>query len=249
MSIRVGGFMGTDPRKRQKKLEKRAAKRKEKKHVLARSQIKSLTDWMSADSKYPVLHCWIPDNLKESGIGWVVLSRELPNGQVAVAAFLVDSYCLGVKNIIAQVLSRSDYDIEYLRKSREMPSRPASPAEARKLVEQAVAYAHSLGFSPHEDYAKVMRFFGDINSADSDAEFEFGKDGKPFFFAGPRDNPARCKQIIATLTETCGPGNFHFMMPMEGDDLEAARRVGNVRILGPDGEEYYDAEDELEEAE
>src|SRR5438128_2471397 len=116
--------MGTDPRKRQKKLEKRAAKRKEKKHHLVRAQSRGLAEQMTADSKYPVLHCWIPDNLNKNGIGWVMLSRELPNGQVAVATFLVDSYCLGVKNVVAEVVGRSAYDSKYVRKmTRDMPSR------------------------------------------------------------------------------------------------------------------------------
>src|SRR4029077_20110405 len=88
------------------------------------------------------------------------------------------------------------------------------PACARKLVEGAVAYAHELGFAPHPDYQTAKVIFGDIDSSQCEEEFEYGKDGKPFFFAGPNDSPARCRQILDTLARTRGQGNFHFTMPV-----------------------------------
>src|SRR5437016_2230285 len=79
--------MAADPKKRQKKLERRAAKRKEKKQTLVRAESGGLPERLSAATRYPVLHCWISDTVKDEGLGWVLLSREFPNGQVAVASF------------------------------------------------------------------------------------------------------------------------------------------------------------------
>ncbi|HCJ33979.1 MAG TPA: helix-turn-helix domain containing protein, partial [Ktedonobacter sp.] len=39
-------------------------------------------------------------------------------------------------------------------------------------------------------------------------QLTFGKDGKPFFVAGPRDNAAR---IVKQLEKTAGPGNFDYV--------------------------------------
>jgi len=47
-NIHKEGPMGTDQRKRQKKLERRTAKRKEKKHSLVREQNAGLSDRLSA---------------------------------------------------------------------------------------------------------------------------------------------------------------------------------------------------------
>jgi hypothetical protein len=220
--------MGNDPRKRQKKLERRAAKRKEKRHVRVREQSGGLAARLSAAAAYPVLHSWIGDDIQENGIGWVVLSRAMPNGSVAVASFLVDGYCLGVKDALAEILPRSEYDSKYLVKMmKDMPSRSVEPAEARKLLEHAVAYARKIGLSPHPDYARAMILFGDVDAADSDAHFQFGKDGKPFFVNGTNDTPQRCQQILAILNKTCGEGQFDFLIgapgshmtvPAEGDD-------------------------------
>src|SRR5438270_14084869 len=91
----VEGPMASDAKKRQKKLERRAAHRKEKKHQLVRQKNVGLADKLTAATKYPVLHCWISDSLETEGIGQVGLSRQLPNGSVAFASFLVDRYCLG----------------------------------------------------------------------------------------------------------------------------------------------------------
>src|SRR5262245_16617550 len=108
--------MPTDPRKRQKKLEKRSARRKEKKHYTDHEQNLGLAALLAAAAGLPVLHCWITDSLKDQGIGWVVLSRAFPDGRVAVANFLVDRYCLGVKDAHAEVLDRFSYDSKYTRK-------------------------------------------------------------------------------------------------------------------------------------
>jgi hypothetical protein len=59
-----------------------------------------------------------------------------------------------------------------------------------------------------------MILFGDIDAADSDVHFQFGKDGKPCFISGPNDSPERCKQIVAILSKTCGAGRFDYLVTM-----------------------------------
>jgi hypothetical protein len=231
--------MGSDPRKRQKKQERQAAKRKEKRHRLVRGQSTGLAERMTAATLFPILHCWMGRSFETQGVGWVLLSRQVPSGRVAVATFLVDRYCLGVKAVWAEVLDRPSYDEKYARKMRaDMPGRNAAPAEARKFIEGAVAYANSLGLRPHPDYAKVMHLFGDVNPADSDATFEFGQDGMPFFIAGPRDSPARCMQVLAALNESCGPGGFHYLVPVGPEGIGG----GPISLRGPGGAEDFEDE-------
>jgi hypothetical protein len=206
--------MATDPRKRQRKLERRAGKRKEKKHVIAREQSAGLAKRLTEAVRHPVLHCWVTEVLWTEGIGQVLLSRLLPNGTVAVAAFLVDRFCLGVKDAFGLILGRSTYEERFVRESRSrFPVHDVSPAEARKLLEDAVAYARGLGIAPHPDYETAMVLFGDVDASECQKEFEFGKDGKPFFVAGPRDTPERSRQIVSILTHSCGPGGFEYIIP------------------------------------
>jgi hypothetical protein len=208
--------MTSDPKKRQKKLEKKKARRKEKHHELAREKSLGMVARLQQAMTAPVLHCWVSGPLFDQGMGQVILSRLLPDGTVAVAVFLVDMYCLGIKNAFGRIMSRYEYDAKMRSPRTLAESESLEPAAARKLVEGAVAYAHDIGFAPHPDYQKARILFGDINPNESAEEFEYGFQGKPHFIAGPHDNPARCKSILTTLERTCGQGNFHFTMPIPG---------------------------------
>jgi hypothetical protein len=207
--------MAVDPRKRQKQLQRRAAKRKSKQQLATRARDAGIAERLTLASRYPVLDCWLTSSLWTQGMGSVVLSRQLPNGFVAYVIFLVDRFCLGVKDVILTVASRLDYDSRMRRHARSVGKREViSPAKARKLVEDAVAYAHSLGLAPHADYAAATRIFGDIDPAECTETFEFGKDGKPFFIAGPRDTPERCRRIVDALEQACGTGGYDYLMPI-----------------------------------
>src|SRR5690242_20277717 len=132
--------MPTDPRKRQKKQERKAAKRKSKHQELARAQHTGLAERLTAAAKYPVLHSWVTDDLWTQGMGYVCLSRTLPNGSVAFALFLIDRYCLGVKNVLADVAGRFTYDSKMRQTLSRFTAEDVSPACARKIVEGAAEY-------------------------------------------------------------------------------------------------------------
>ena len=145
-----------------------------------------------------------------------------------------------MKNTHAEILSRVDYEAKYVRKlSGDMAAHDASPAEARKLLEEAVAYAHGIGLAPYPDYPKIMVLFGDIKASDSNAKFQFGKDGKPFYLSGPNETLERSRQIVAILTNTCSVSSgFHYTSSIIAppdefafpDDEDLIGRRGRRRI-------------------
>jgi hypothetical protein len=207
--------MPIDPRKRQKKQQRHAAKRKAKQHQLSKQKSAGLAERLAAAAGYPVLHSGISESVWDQGIGQVFLSRLLPSGQVAFAVFLVDVYCLGVKDAMSSVISRSTYDSKFGARMRPGHGvTQASPACVRKLVEGAAEYARGLGLHPHPDYFRARPLFGTIEATECAEEFPFGKDGKPFFVAGPYDTPDRCRQILNALVQSCGVDGFHFMLPL-----------------------------------
>jgi hypothetical protein len=207
--------MALDPRKRQKQQERRAAKRQAKHRSLVKETNVSLSQRMTDAAQYPIVHSLATTDLWTEGMGWVCLSRQLPHGLVGFGVFLVDRYCLGVKNAMADVTSRAKYDNLIVHKMRsQFTSKELEPACTRKLVESAVEYARALGFPPHADYHKAKLIFGDIDASQCTEEFEFGKDGKPLFIAGPNDGPERCRQIMKTLTQSRGQGGFDYLIPV-----------------------------------
>jgi len=90
--------MALDARRRQQKAEKRRAKEKAKRKELARRKSDDVGQRLARVATAPILHCFTTQSLWDDGIAQVLVSRELDNGLVAFAAFLVDRYCLGVKD-------------------------------------------------------------------------------------------------------------------------------------------------------
>jgi hypothetical protein len=69
-------------------------------------------------------------------------------------------------------------------------------------------YAAEFGLQPHRDFEKAKAHLGEPRG--EYPAIEFGRDGKPFFMAGPYDNvPA----IVARLRTTAGEGNFGSIAP------------------------------------
>jgi hypothetical protein len=225
-------LMARDARKQQQKQERRAAKRKAKSRELARVNSAGLAERLAAADKYPVIDCWMAADVWTQGIGYVALSRELPGGNVGFSWFLVDRFCLGVKDVIVEIAGRSRYDEQRRKVQSRFRTEPMDPAAARKFVEGAVTYAEKLGLPPHADYQKAKHIFGSIDASACTETFEYGKDGKPYFFAGPYDTPERCRRILAALERHCGPGGYHFTMPATGlDVLPTGARERDVHLI------------------
>lgn len=212
--------MALDARRRQKKAERRNAKQKARRREMARRNPTDIAARLERAAAAPILHCLTTESLWTQGIAQVLISRQLSSGQVAFAVFLIDRYCLGVKNALCDFGARSQYfEKIYEGVARSSPVVSLTPPDARKLVEEAVAYARDLGFAPHPDYAKAKAIFGDIDAAQSERKFEFGKDGKPFFISGPHDSPGRCQSIVGILNQRLGAGGFDYVVGVRETEL------------------------------
>jgi hypothetical protein len=163
----------------------------------------------------PVRECLVPESLFELGIGNIIFSRTLPSGETATAIFLLDVFCLGVKDAFFEILSPGEYEMTISRIKDRAPLRPALPSCARKLIEGAVRYAEVFGLRPHQDYRAAKGIFGDADPTTCSQDFEYGREGKPFYVSGPNDTPAKSRQILAMLERVCGPDGFHFLMASE----------------------------------
>ncbi|MBF0553264.1 MAG: hypothetical protein HQK96_01760 [Nitrospirae bacterium] len=216
--------MGLSEKKRQKKLAKRASKRKEKlsakKVSEALGEVMGKINQVMLASTSPLHECLAPENLFEIGIGNVVISRKISADRIGISIFLVDVFCLGVKEALFTISPKIKYDESIENLKLEQGAKYIDPACAVKLIDGAVAYAEDLGFTPHRDYAVAMKIFCDINPQDCQHNFEFGKDGTPLFFAGPNDTPAKCKRIIETLEKRCGTNGYNYISMPDNDNID-----------------------------
>ena len=121
----------------QKKRTKKNTKRNDKRTTGARlgALLSFSRDWAAA-SRAPVVDVLAPCNLFELGIGHVWFSRRLPDGRYAMAGFLVDTFCLGVKNALYKIMETREYQgaLERIFSATQEGHEQQHPAYARKLV-------------------------------------------------------------------------------------------------------------------
>jgi len=192
--------------RRQKALARQKAKRK---------QARGAGSGLLPASAVEIYHCKIPTRLVELGIGNVVISRRYPSGQIGLAIFLLDVYCLGVKDVFYQLVDPSKYIRIMEGLERDGPLEDIDPACARKLIEGAIEYAQRFQLRPHPAYRAAQKILDGVDAAACLRSFEYGRDGKPFYVAGPNDSPAKSRQVLSLLEQQCGPEGFHYIIGSE----------------------------------
>src|SRR6266545_2858746 len=142
------------------------------------------------------------------GLVSVLVTRQERYGRVRLCGWLVDVYCLGVKDVVGPRVMDERRAAEFTRSYFAAYQAPplAAPVElAQHLVLGAVAYARSLGFEPAPGFEATA---GQLGPWAGPSAIGFGRHGKPFFVQGPHDNAAA---ILTTLERSVGRDNFHFV--------------------------------------
>jgi len=161
---------------------------------------------------YPVEACYLNADWKEQGLARIVVTRSQENGKIMVGAFLVDTFCLGVKNAFCnEGLGRRQIENQLLRGyyQNEEPTR-VGINYVKEIIYGAVDYARGLGFDPHPDFELSRHVLGS-EEIDRTRNLKFGgPEGKPLYVAGPDDDAAT---ILQKLRKRLGKDGFHFIAP------------------------------------
>jgi hypothetical protein len=176
--------------------------------VAAKRKVEGVTSGLGGQvrqaARLPIMECRVSDGLFECGMGVVTLIRGASRAYQHIAFFMVDSFCLGVKNTFFRSLER--HEAEHILEGMES-SDPASfiaPAEARKLLHDIVAWAGNNGFQPHIDYACMELLFGDVVPAETDYTSRLGYDGEVLYVPGPTETPAQVQRRMRTVRSRVG---------------------------------------------
>ncbi|MBA2578198.1 MAG: helix-turn-helix domain-containing protein [Euzebyaceae bacterium] len=148
-----------------------------------------------------------------SGLVSVMVARERrrDRGTVSVCGYLVDTYCLGVKDALGpRTMGSAELRRFAARFFGAFGGEPldAPIEQARELVWGGVEYARGLGFDPHRNFWPAAEHLGPL---DAPAAIRFGRYGKPFYVSGPFDDADRIRQ---TLEERLGRDDFGFVVPV-----------------------------------
>ncbi|MBR6284227.1 MAG: hypothetical protein IKR25_08050 [Muribaculaceae bacterium] len=124
--------------------------------------------------------CYISSDLVECGEGMVIVSRLHNGGRVSLAAYLVDSYCLGVKNTYFNLrLEPYEFEDHIHNINADLELREITYEEAHNWVWGSVAWAEKAGIKPHKDFA-ITKMMLDQADACATMDLEFGRNGEHF---------------------------------------------------------------------
>lgn len=157
----------------------------------------------------PIHECWINADWKTHGEANIVVSRVHANGNYTYGVYLVDLYCLGIKdaffnfNVDIDIYNKLLDRMEYEKKNKV-------PYElVHNIIYAAKEYADELGFKPHKEFTSVAQFILEEDTEDIELiDIECGYNGKPLYIDAGHESPAQVKQIINQLNQSVGKGNF-----------------------------------------
>ena len=183
---------------------KRAAKANRRKAAVAeKRKLELVNDSLPAKvlraAQAPIQHCLLCGELFESGMATLILARGATSNNLTVAGFLIDAWCLGIKDTFFHTSGAASFEDLLVKLEAAGPVTSVDPAYARKLLREAAAWAASLGFAPHRDFAVLEKFFGDANADACDATFRFGRNGEPTYISGPSESPAQVARRVRMI--------------------------------------------------
>lgn len=138
-------------------------------------------------SEHPEWHDLAGEPDEFPGIVCVLVAREHRSQGAAVAGYLLDPGCLGVKNALGPVTLR-EHEIAAFASHYFSTSGGCTPIPlelAQHLVFGAEAYAASLGFAAHADFGASRHLLGRWQGPSC---IQFGHQGKPHYMPGPHDD-------------------------------------------------------------
>ena len=194
---------------------KRARKAQRRKQVVAQKRRAdtleaSLPARLLRAAQAPIQHCFLTESVFDIGMGTLILARGVTPHHIALSSFLIDVFCLGIKDVMFESVEREVFEMYMDASGAGSPMVSVDPGYARKLLRDLAAWSQSIGFAPHRDFAAVERMFGDVSVDTSDAVFRFGRDGKPCYIPGPNDTTQLIQRRIEQLQKYLGDDGFGF---------------------------------------
>jgi len=187
---------------------------------IARGELPPLKECLINDHAAQQLLDPSPKASIEDGVGGLaqVFVTRQEGMRYIVASYLVDYWCLGVKDATGPRQMNQTQYAAMVAKSYghfNQPRRTISLPQAQAIVLGAVDYAAQLGLTPHPDFEAARSHLGEPEQPLP--PLSFGRDGKPYYISGPYDDP---QHVIACLTKSVGEGNFDYLVAVEPPMLD-----------------------------
>ncbi len=153
--------------------------------------------------KLPIYRCAITSDWEEIGKASIYIARQHTSGNITVAIFLIDFYCLGIKDTFYK-FNMPLHEFEELYDFNPFPLTEISANTAYNMIYEALDWAAEAGFAPHKDFALVKHLIDDEDEIEYE-DIPVGDNGIHTLILDENENGSK---EIATMKKTLGEGNF-----------------------------------------
>ena len=191
------------------------AKKKSKKNNQAQQPLSPERFLREKARGLEISKCFVSNDITICGEGHVVVSRLQKSGKISAAFYLVDIYCLGVKDSFYR-LRLDEYEFEEMI-DRMVPYNieECSYEVAHNWIYGAIAFAEEAGIKPDKSFNLTQYMLEEDTDEVPLIEYEFGRNGKHFLIA---KNKLEASRYLPTMKAHLGD-NFDVSIG-EFDDIE-----------------------------
>jgi len=165
----------------------------------------------------PIGKCYITKGYEKSGYGNIIVSREHTGGRISFAIYMVDFWCLGVKDSFYKLRVEA---YEFLQTVYDMTERLMGIQEisyegAHNLIYGAVAFAEEAGIAPCKEFALGQYFLEEDTEDIPLIEYEFGKEGKHWLVA---KDQLELSTYLPTLQKNLSEDQYHYTVGVDDEE-------------------------------
>jgi hypothetical protein len=204
--------MADRARRKEKQRLKRQQKQRDRRRAASASPFQRLAA-TAADSG--TMRCFINAEFAAHGMASIYVLRDAPGGGHAMAAFLVDLWCCGLKEVWGHLdIPRREFEDLIKRANDRMPQQPCNIDLVRRLVAGGIRFARQNGFRLPPRYERWLALIGGVGDPATADLQGFGKDGK-LRYIGPIDDLAR-RLIHCSADDFLDRPDVEWIMPVGG---------------------------------
>lgn len=156
----------------------------------------------------PIGKCYITPDWENQGLAQVIVSRIRPNGNIAGVMFLVDTLCLGVKDVNINVNMEPDAFEDFIQGlQKDLGLEEISYNEAHNIIYGAISFAEEGGINPTKEFNLGQYILEEDTEDIPLIEYDYGKNGKHLLIIGADKKE---KHYLKTLRNILGE-NFDYI--------------------------------------
>jgi len=140
--------------------------------------------------------CFMSTDMQEIGLGLVIVGRIHQSGKISIAFFLVDSFCLGVKDCGYKLYLKQDEIEDILNMFYNFDFKPCSYEEAHNMIYGAVHFAEKGGVKPNENFELMKYFLAEDNAKIPHIAYKFGRNGEHYLCAKDKEELNRFLPLL-----------------------------------------------------